>query len=91
MNKKGQLFPRNGTYKNKIAHDFSKAYNRKAKAVGSHCTFHGLRSYAISQMANAGVDPIDRRKISVHTDKDIHAGYTRNNLIRFKKAVDTIE
>jgi hypothetical protein len=42
-------------------------------------------------MANAGVDPIDRRKIVGHSDKDIHAGYTRNNLIRLKKAVDTIE
>lgn len=90
LKKKGPLFKDCGTYDNKLAHDFSKAFNTRAKKVGGHCTYHGLRSYAVSQMANAGIDKIDRERIVGHKNKDIHAIYTRDNMARLKRAVDTI-
>lgn len=85
-----ELFPKRGDFKNKIGHYFSKAWCEKAKTVGKHCTFHGLRAYAITQMANGKVGEIDRRRITGHKDNETHAGYTADDLQRYKDAVDTI-
>lgn len=85
-----ELFPARGDVQNKIAHDFSKAFNNRVKAIGAHITFHGLRSYAITQMANAGIGEIDRKRIVGHKDSTTHAGYTSSDLSRFLLAVNTI-
>ncbi|MEN9360612.1 MAG: hypothetical protein RL095_2147 [Verrucomicrobiota bacterium] len=90
LKRKGELFPNTGTYGHKIGHDFSKAFNRRAKQVGEHLNFHGFRAYAITAMANAGVPEIDRMRIVGHSSKSVHAGYTGDDLARFKAAVDKI-
>lgn len=84
------LFPNRGDYKGRIAKSFDTTFNRHAKKIGAHCHFHGLRAYMTTQMANAGIDPIDRKKITGHSDPSIHAGYTKTVLARLKKAVDSV-
>lgn len=84
------LFPNRGDYRGRIAKVFANNWDRKAKAIGEHCHFHGLRAYMTTQMANAGIDPIDRKKITGHSDPSIHAGYTKTDLKRLKKAVDSV-
>ncbi|MCM8541335.1 MAG: tyrosine-type recombinase/integrase [Lentisphaeraceae bacterium] len=84
------LFPKRGDHKNSIAHHFTSAFCIKAKEVGSHCTFHRLRSYAITQMRNNGIEDIDRKRITGHKDNSTHGGYTSDNIASYKRAVDTI-
>lgn len=84
------LFPNRGDSSGKVANEFSKAWNKAAKKYGKHCYFHGLRAYTITQLANAGVDQIDRMKIAGHKTKDPHAGYTKSDLQRLKKGLDSV-
>ncbi|MCM8528227.1 MAG: site-specific integrase [Lentisphaeraceae bacterium] len=85
-----EIFPKRGDYNGRIAKSFDNTFNRHAKKIGSHIHFHGLRSYMTTQMANAGIDEIDRKKITGHSDPSIHAGYTKTVLSRLKKAVDCV-
>lgn len=88
--KKGELFKNRGDYDGRIAKYFSNRWNQEAKKIGDHCYFHGLRSFAITQMANAGVEKIYRMRIAGHTDKSSHDGYTKTYVQKLKQAVDLI-
>lgn len=74
----------------KFGHAWVKIWNKAAKKVGQF-SFHCLRLYANDQLATAGVDPHDRRRIMGHkvTD-DVQSHYTSVNLQRWKKAVNAI-
>ncbi len=56
------------------------------------CKFHSWRSYAITQMMKAGIDPAVRKRITGHriSKDDIHEIYTSVELSDMKKAVDLI-
>ena len=91
-----RIFDDRGDYINndtglvKIANGFNKNWNKTAKHFVAGITFHRWRDYAISEMANSGVQEIDRKRIVGHSDNSVHAGYTKNDLSRMKQAVDTI-
>ena len=92
----GRLFPKCGDFKGKDgnikhAHYFDKYYNRAAKKVAKDQSFHCFRVYANSQMADAGVDILDREAILGHKSERIQRAYTAENLERLKKAVDKIQ
>ncbi|MBT4821626.1 MAG: tyrosine-type recombinase/integrase [Lentisphaerae bacterium] len=92
--KSGRLFSHCGDWQDKngytqVAHGF-KLWNRHAKKVGAHISFHSWRHYAVTQMANAGVAEIDRMRIVGHAVSGTHAVYTAENLQRYKDAVDRI-
>ena len=84
------LFPKRGDYDGKIAKSFANRWDIKAKKIGGHIHFHGLRSYLITQLTNAGIEPIDRMKIVGHKDRSSHGGYTKTILSRLKKALDKV-
>ena len=93
--KTGRLFPKCGEWTDgkgyvQICHYFSISWNNAAKKIGKHITFHGWRSYAVSQMADAGVEEIDRMRVVGHVVKGTHAIYTTQSISRAKKAVDLI-
>ncbi|UDQ97932.1 tyrosine-type recombinase/integrase [Lentisphaerota bacterium WC36G] len=56
------------------------------------CKFHSWRSYAITQMMKAGIDPAVRKRVTGHkiSKDDIHEIYTSVELSDMKKAVDCI-
>ena len=91
----GRLFPKcgdmNGPEGNlKPAHYFDKAYNRAAKDIAPDLSFHCWRVYANTQMADAGIDILDREAILGHKSDRIQRAYTAENLQRLKRAVDSI-
>src|SRR5215468_2067749 len=55
--------------------------------VLSSLTFHSLRHSFASAMANAGVAPEVRMKLTGHSDKDVHQGYTHHELETLRAAV----
>ena len=68
---------------------FGNLYNRHAKAIAD-VHLHCWRSYAISQMAMAGIPDEIRRRVVGHSTLGVHDGYTHIDLKRLKAAVDTI-
>jgi hypothetical protein len=68
---------------------FSCLYNRHARKI-TDTHLHCWRSYAISQMARAGIPEEFRRRIVGHSTIGVHDGYTNIDLARLKMAVDTI-
>ena len=75
-----------------------KAIMEKAGIEGTHTeahggrilsslSFHCLRHSFTSAMANAGVAPEVRMKLTGHSDKDVHAGYTHHELETLRAAV----
>lgn len=92
----GRLFPNCGDFKGneglvKSAHYFDKAYNRAAKKIAGDFSFHCWRVYANTQMADAGIDILDREAVLGHKSDRIQRVYTAENLERLKKAVDKIQ
>jgi integrase len=53
-------------------------------------SFHSLRSSFVSAMANAGVAPEIRQKLSGHTTAEAHQRYTKLELNPLRKAINTI-
>jgi len=53
----------------------------------SSLSFHSLRHSFTSAMANAGVTPEIRMKLTGHSDKDVHASYTHHELETLRSAV----
>jgi integrase len=53
----------------------------------SSLSFHSLRHSFASAMANAGVAPEVRMKLTGHSDKDVHASYTHHELETLRAAV----
>ena len=94
--KTGYLFPKAGNwYKGpgkvkKPAHFFIKDYNRYAKKIDSHHSIHCWRVYANTQMADAGVDIIDREMLLGHKSDRVQRAYTAENMQRLKNGVDKI-
>ncbi len=91
----GRLFPKCGDMKGKEellkpAHYFDKAYNRAAKSIAPDLSFHCWRVYANTQMADAGVDILDREAVLGHKSDRVQRVYTAENLQRLKRAVDSI-
>jgi integrase len=63
------------------------------KAKSRHFTgksFHSLRSSFVSAMANAGVAPEIRQKLSGHTTEDAHQRYTKLEMDPLRKAINSI-
>lgn len=94
--KAGFLFPNCGNWLNpngkirKPAHFFIKDYNLHAKKIDPQHSLHCWRVYANTQMADAGIDILDREAILGHKSDRIQRVYTAENLLRLKKAVDQI-
>ena len=74
----------------KRGHYFDKAYNIAAKKISKDLSFHCWRVYANTQMADAGIDILDREAVLGHKSDRIQRVYTADNLQRLKKAVDKI-
>ncbi len=94
LHPKGPLFPRVGSWESadgwkKVAHHFLKMWNEAAKGVGPY-SFHCWRVYANSEMADAGVDMVDRERSLGHKSDRTQEAYTPADMARFKKAVDSI-
>lgn len=53
-------------------------------------SFHSLRHTAVSMMANAGVSEELRRKVTMHSDSDIHARYTHHEAGPLRAALGTL-
>ena len=53
-------------------------------------TFHSLRHSFTSTLANAGVPEELRMKLTGHSSKDVHRGYTHLELDTLRKAIGTI-
>ena len=53
-------------------------------------SFHSLRSSFVSAMANAGVAPEIRQKLSGHTTAEAHQRYTKLELDPLRKAINAI-
>ena len=53
-------------------------------------TFHSLRHSFTSALANAGVPEEVRMKLTGHSSKDIHRGYTHLELETLRQAIGTI-
>jgi integrase len=53
-------------------------------------SFHSLRHSYISAMANAGIAPDVRQKLSGHADDRSHAAYTHHEAETLRKAIDTL-
>ena len=70
---------------------YAKAYGRAAKKVGEY-SFHSLRGYANSQMADAGVQDTCRRALLGHRDRDdTQRHYLSAVSERHLAALDTIK
>lgn len=50
-------------------------------------TFHALRHSFTSALANAGVSPEFRMKLTGHRSEAIHSGYTHHELKTLREAV----
>ena len=57
------------------------------KRTLSSLSFHSLRHSFTSALANRGVSPEVRMKLTGHSDKDVHAGYTHHELETLRAAV----
>ena len=53
-------------------------------------TFHSLRHSFTSALANAGVPEEVRMKLTGHSSKDVHRGYTHHELETLRQAIGTI-
>jgi integrase len=53
-------------------------------------TFHSLRHSFTSTLANAGVPEELRMKLTGHSSKEVHRGYTHLELDTLRKAIGTI-
>jgi integrase len=53
----------------------------------SSLSFHSLRHSFTSALANRGVSPEVRMKLTGHSDKDVHAGYSHHELETLRSAV----
>jgi integrase len=70
-----------------------RAADRGAKSKSRSFTgksFHSLRSSFVSAMANAGVAPEIRQKLSGHTTAEAHQRYTKLELDPLRKAINAI-
>jgi len=78
-----------------------KAVMKKAGIEGKHVkahgrrtlsslSFHSLRHSFTSALANFGVSPEVRMKLTGHSDKDVHAGYTHHELENLRAAVEQL-
>ena len=85
----GLLFPHAGTRKDKAAHYFLNEWNEKAKKIGAF-SFHCLRVYSNTRMAEAGVEKIDRERILGHRNSETQAAYMAVDLRRYKQHLDRI-
>jgi integrase len=56
----------------------------------SRRTFHALRHSFTSALANAGVSPELRMKLTGHSSEAIHRGYTHHELEVLKNAVQKL-
>jgi integrase len=56
----------------------------------SSLSFHSLRHTFTSAMANAGVHPDIRRKLTGHSDAAIHARYSHHEIETMRTAVETL-
>lgn len=92
----GPLFPNCGNLydgkKNLVqpAHYLLKTYNRFAKKIAPDQAFYCWRVYANTQMVNAGVNLLDCEAILGHKSDRMQRAYTAENLVRYKKALDSI-
>jgi len=68
--------------------------NRTEKRSGGHRvarkSFHSLRHFFVSGMANAGVAADVRRKLAGHADEEQTARYSHLELKTLRKAVGTL-
>jgi integrase len=53
-------------------------------------TFHALRHSFTSALANAGVMPELRMKLTGHTNADVHRGYTHHEIETLRQAVEKV-
>ena len=93
----GPLFPdaghylvKGGTELQKAAHGYLKVYNRAAKKISPDQSFHCWRAYVNNQLADAGIDILDREAILGHKSDRVQKSYTADNLHRWKAALDKI-
>jgi integrase len=56
----------------------------------SSLSFHSLRHTFTSMMANAGVHPDVRRKLTGHSDEAVHARYSHHEIETMRAAVDKL-
>lgn len=73
----------------KISGRIARARNKQGRTVNT-LTFHSLRHSFTSAMANAGVSEELRMKLSGHTTRDVHAGYTHHELEPLRNAVEKL-
>lgn len=52
--------------------------------------FHSLRHSFVSDLANAGVAPDVRQKLTGHADKKVHAVYTHHDMDTLRSAIDKL-
>jgi integrase len=86
----GHCYAKDGKTIHKAAHGYIKVYSRSAKKISPDQSFHCWRAYANNQMADAGVDILDREAILGHKSDRVQKSYTADNLHRWKAAVDKI-
>ena len=65
-------------------------YNDHAKKVWPEMHVHCWRSYAVSQMAAAGIPEEVRRRVVGHAVIGVHDGYTHVDVKRLSAAVESI-
>jgi integrase len=56
----------------------------------SKLSFHSLRHSAVSALANAGVAPELRRKLTNHKSATVHEGYTHHELKPLRDAIEKL-
>jgi integrase len=61
----------------------------KARSLARR-SFHSLRHTAVSMMANAGVSEELRRKVTLHSDSEVHARYTHHEAGPLRAALGTL-
>lgn len=92
----GLLLPNTGTWTDKNfgvvkpAKTLGNVFQRQVKGIAPDLTFHSFRSYAITEMANAGIHEEVRMRIVGHKGKTVHAGYTKIDINVMAKAVEKI-
>ena len=73
----------------KITGGIARERNKQGRTVHT-LTFHSLRHSFNSAMANAGVSEELRMKLSGHTTRETHAGYTHHQLGPLRAAISSI-
>ena len=86
----GHCYAKDGKTIHKAAHGYIKVYNRAAKKISPDQSFHCWRAYVNNQLADAGVDILDREAILGHKSDRVQKSYTADNLQRWKAALDKI-